>query len=176
MHAGGKAGTRLPQKGDAVGLGVQGCRKAADAGKARQGKQQAHLSLHAKKRGAVQQGKAQHKLARKSVKRRQAGNGRRTYGKGRAKEGQTFLQPAQMLHAHGSCGVQHFACAQEQQPLECRVVEHVQQRAGKSQYSNPRIAAALANEPCTQPHDHQAHVFHAGIGEQPFEVALGRGL
>ena len=56
------------------------------------------------------------------------------------------------------------------------MVEHVQQRARKSQYRNPGIAAALADKPGTQPHNHEAHVFYTGIGQQTLEVALGRGF
>ena len=59
MGRGRKGRTRLAEKGDAVSLGVEGRRQAADGRQSGQGQQQAHLAFHARQGGGVQQGQGQ---------------------------------------------------------------------------------------------------------------------
>ena len=123
-----------------------------------------------------QQGKGQHELTGKAVEGREAGDGDRADAEGRAHQGHALLQAAQQFHAHGAGGVQHFTGGEEKQALESRVVEHVEHGTGQTQGADPAVAAVAADEPGAHAHEHEAHVLHAGVGQQALEVALGQSL
>ena len=170
------AAARRAQEGDAVSLGIGGGGQTGDQAQHHQRHEQAQLLFHAGQAGAVQQGKGQHELTGKAVEGREAGDGDRADAEGRAHQGHALLQAAQQFHAHGAGGVQHFTGGEEEQALESRVVEHVEHGTGQTQSADPAVAAVAADEPGAHAHEHEAHVLHAGVGQQALEVALGQSL
>ena len=66
----------------------------------------------------------------------------------------------------------HRPRAKEQQPLEGGMIQHVQQPAGETQRRDRRQAVANPQQAQSDADRDDADVFHAGIGQQPFQVAL----
>jgi len=62
----------------------------------------------------------------------------------------------------------------KRQPLEERVIEHVEQSAAEAQHRQHRHAGGNTQRPETQPECDDADVLHAVIGQQPLEIVLGK--
>ena len=78
-------------------------------------------------------------------------------------------------------GVQHRARAEEQQPLEHRVIDGVIQTRDERQRRQQRMAhvqfiVVQKHQRCAEAHQDDADVFDAVIGQQPFQVVLHQGI
>ena len=91
--------------------------------------------------------KENQKFAHETVQRRQTRNRDRADKKSRRRPRHPFQQPAELVNFTRSSAMHHRARAEEQQSLEQRMIEHVQQRAAKA-----RARPAPAN-PCSCPAD-----------------------
>ena len=67
---------------------------------------------------------------------------------------------------------EHGAGAEEQQALEQRVIEHMQQRRGEGERRRPRHAIRLEGERQAEAHDDDADILDAVVGEQALQVVL----
>ncbi len=81
-------------------------------------------------------------------------------------------QAAQLLHVALAGRRQHRAGAEEQQALEQRVVEDVEQRRGQRQRRRPAHAVGLEGERQTEADEDDADILDRVIGEQALEVVL----
>ena len=81
-------------------------------------------------------------------------------------------QAAQLLHVALAGGGQHRAGAEEQQALEQRVVEHVEQRRGQRQRRRAPHAVGPEGERQAEADEDDADVLDGVIGEQPLQVVL----
>ena len=68
--------------------------------------------------------------------------------------------------------MRHRARPEKQQPLEYRVVQHMQQSAGEPQRGENRHAGMHPHHPQADPQRYDADVLHAVIRQQPLEIML----
>ena len=114
-------------------------------------------------------------LAHEAVEGRQAGDGGRADQKGRGGPRHALRQAAEPVDLARVRRVQHRPGPQEEQPLEQRVVDHVEQAAGKPQGGDRDVVGAPPQDAHAEPQGDDADVLHAVIGEQPLQVVLGQG-
>ena len=81
-------------------------------------------------------------------------------------------EAAEMLHVAFAGRGQHRAGAEEQQALEQRMVEDVQQRGGQRQRRGKQHAVRLEGERKAETDEDDADVLDRMIGEQPLEIVL----
>ena len=81
-------------------------------------------------------------------------------------------EPAEMLHVALAGRGEHGAGAEEQQALEQRMIEDVQQGGGERERRREQHAVRLEGEREAEPDEDDADVLHRVIGEQPLEIVL----
>ena len=84
-------------------------------------------------------------------------------------------QAAELLDVALVRRVQHGPGAEEQQALEQRVIEDVQQRRREGQRRRRQHAVGLEGQRQAQADEDDADVLHRAVGEQPLDVALQQG-
>ena len=85
-------------------------------------------------------------------------------------------EPAEMLHVALAGRGQHRAGAEEQQALEERMVEDVEERRGQRQRRGAGHAVGPEGERQAQPDEDDADVLDRVVGEQPLQVVLHQGV
>ena len=171
-----KLGTGLAEEGHAVGLEVDEGRDAAHQHEADEGDEHGDLLFEAVQVQALDQREGDDELAGEAVEGGQAGYGSRAEGEEHAEHGHALLKAAELGHVHSSGAVQDFARAEEEQSLEGGMVEHMEEAAGEAEGGYPCYAVLHAHEADAGRHDHEAHVLHAGVGQQAFQMALAEGF
>ena len=81
-------------------------------------------------------------------------------------------QAAHCLHVALTGGVQHRARAEEQQALEQRVVEDVEQRRGHRQRRRQRHVLGLEGQGEAQPDEDDPDILHRAEGQHALEILL----
>ena len=81
-------------------------------------------------------------------------------------------EAAQSLHVALAGRSQNCAGTEEQQALEHRMVEHVQEPGGERQRRRPGHAVGLECQRQTQPDEDDPDILHRVIGQKPLEVVL----
>ena len=166
----------LGQESDAEGLDETGRRQRAGQRQHRPAQrkhQPPHAFRHPK---ALQQGLISEPFADKSVERRQGGNGDRADEKVKGRLRHSFGQPAHFFHVPRMGGMHHRPRAEEQQPFERGVVEGVIHPGNQTQRRQTRMAGVQKNQRRSQPHENDADVLDAVIGQQPFQVVFHQGV
>ena len=77
-----------------------------------------------------------------------------------------------MLHVAGTRRVQDSASAEEQQALEDRVIEDMEQRGCQCQRRGPGHSVCLEGERQSQADEDDTDVFDSVIGEQALQIVL----
>ena len=86
-----------------------------------------------------------------------------------------FQQSAEPIHVARSRAVLHRSGSQKQEAFEQRMIDHVQERAQKSQNRHRGNFIADAEHPHAESHRDDPDIFDAGIGQQSFQIMLGQG-
>jgi len=81
-------------------------------------------------------------------------------------------EAAEMLHVALAGGVEHRAGTEEEQALEHRVIEDVQEAGGERERGGGCHAVRLEGERKAHPDENDADVLDRVIGKQPLEVVL----
>ena len=93
----------------------------------------------------------------------------------KAVSGMRWIRPPSCSMSRSPVAFKHGAGAEEQQALEQRVIEDVEQRRGERERRRGRHAVGLEGEREAEADEDDADVLDRAVGEQPLEVALHEG-
>ena len=122
--------------------------------------------------GMQQDGLEGQPLGDEAVQRRQGGDRDAADQEGERGLRHAVDQAAEMLHVALAGGGQHRAGAEEQQALEHRVVEHVEQRRGQRQRRAGGQPVGAERQRQAEADEDDADVLDRVVGEQPLQVVL----
>ncbi len=111
-----------------------------------------------------------------AVERRQRRDRGRADQKGEGRERHAMDQPAEALHVALAGAREHRAGAEEQQALEHRVIEDVEEGRSQRERRRGRHLVRLEGERQAKADEDDADVLHRVIGEQALEVVLHQGV
>ena len=168
----GRSAARPPEKRNAIGLDEAGGGK-----RRREREQRAHRGDHESQAPLRQPGADQDRLERQpfrdeAVQRRQRRNRRAADQERDRRARQTMDQAAELLHVALAGRAHDRARAEEQQALEQRMVEHVQQRGRHRQRRRKLHAVRPKRHRKAQADEDDPDILDRGIGEQPLEILL----
>ena len=155
---------------------------AADFDEARQGQGAGHGQEHGRphcdpgrrrvRQRGVEETQVDQPFADEAVERRQARDGHRAQREETRRPGHGAPEPPESTHLARPRRVQHGTGAEEEQPLEERVVPHVEQRPRERQSAPGRAAVLDRHQREAETDQDDADVLDAVIGEQPLQVML----
>ena len=135
-----------------------------------------HRDLGLRDRRPAEQGLEHQPFGGEPVERRQRRDRARADEEEEGGARHPLDQPAHLLHVARARRVQHRPRAQEQQPLEARVVDRVIQAADDAQGGERRQPVALEHQARPDPDEDDADVLDRVKGEQPLEIVLHEGV
>ena len=128
-----------------------------------------------RQRGAEQHGLERQPLRDEAVERRQRGDGETAAEEQECGLRHAVDEAAELLDVAFAGGGEHGAGAEEQQALEQRVVEGVQQRGGERERGGGGHAVGLEGQREPEADEDDADILDGAEGEQPLQVALHEG-
>ena len=111
-------------------------------------------------------------LARKAVQRRQAGNRHRADEEEQPGPRHPSQQPAELLDLPRAGGHHDAARAEEQEPLEHRVIQHVVETRRDADRRDVTAAVRQGHHPCAETEEDDADVLDAVIRQEALEIVL----
>ena len=155
-----------------VTLTKQSTASAAVAASAASASAPASPSPRCAGRRHVQQRLQGHPLGGKAVQRRQAGDRERADEERAAGPRQPPQQPAEPVEPERACRALERAGAEEEQRLEHRVIQRVQQRGGQRDRGPGVGASGAQDQACAEAEDDDPDVLDRVEREQPLQVVL----
>ena len=161
------------EKDDPIDLREARQRQRADQGEAgdTQHRQPKRPSLF--RRAAPQERLVDDPLAHEAVEGRQSHDRHRTHQECDPGQGHAPRQATQAVDRPRSRRPVHGARPEEQQALEERVIQRVENRPGESERRNDGQVIAHAERADPEPEKNDPDVLDAVVGEQPLQVVLG---
>ena len=157
-------------------LQKQAAASAADSASTRPDRGRQYLQHPGRQRRAQQYGLKRQPFGDEAVERRQRRNGDAADEEDEGRSGHVVNEAAQMVHVAFAGRRQHGAGAEEQQALEERMVEHVQQARRQGQRRGRRHAERLERQREPESDIDDADVLDRVVGEQALEVVLHQGV
>ena len=90
----------------------------------------------------------------------------------KAVSGMRWMRPPRCSMSRSPVAAEHGARAEEQEALEQRMIEHVQQRRGEGERRRQSHAIGLEGEREPQADEDDADILHRVIGEQALQIVL----
>ena len=160
----------ISQKHGAIDLHEAGQRQRADHGK---GRHRDHGQHRMTDHDHVQQSEIDKQLADESIERRQSADRNGPRDKHRRRPRHALGQSSERIDLPRMRRVNHGAGAEKQQRFEQTMIPDMQQASGQAQHHPFGLTGGTSQQRDAEPHQDDADVLDAVIGEKPFEIVLG---
>ena len=165
-------GARTAKEGYSERLGEAGGGERGREREQRADRRRQYLQHPGRQLRTEQDGLKRQPFGDEAVERRQSRDGGATDEKRQSRPGHIVNEAPQMLHVAFARRRQHGARAEEQQALEERMVERVQQSGRHRQRRGRRHAEHLERQREAKSNEDDADVLDRMVGEQALEVVL----